>query len=160
MTPSRNNKAINQNLVVPSEHGGGHVLVRPNVLVPAAMAAASPNRLGRETLYEPVLVLSPIYASRRHSNQHHGLITATEMDGLAQQLHAMLLGTVDEGAAGETEAPDDAPAETEAPVETTMAPPPVVQDTITATTSGRYQDTVFSPKAKRNVPVKRSLRLK
>ena len=89
---SNNNKAINKKLVVPSEEQP-HVVFRQNALVPAAARSDNNNNnLGRETLYEPVLVMSPVYASRRNAQRRGGLITATDVDDLAKHLDAMLLG--------------------------------------------------------------------
>ena len=111
--------------------------------------------LGRETLYEPVVVCSPILASQRiyQAKKTHRLITEEEVDELSAKLNMMLLSaktTQTEEEETKESSNDDEAHETAKGTHVPLKEKPKV---------GRFDDTVFSKKAKGEVPVKRCTRL-
>lgn len=176
-------KILNQKLLTPSQESPDHVVFRKtNLVVPPVQDKEDDQRcLGRQILYEPMLVMTPVLASQRIQNQDDTkkrLITAADVDALTAQLDTMLsMGGSNETKDEEKEEPElvASSKETEQDKPTafrswlammkrsvlgdntkTATPAPFDKDT--TTTWGRYDDTVFSTKANGDVSVKRSSR--
>ena len=142
-------KVLNKKLLVPSEDSPKHVFYRKSPLVPEPTG----TDLGRETLYEPVLVCSPVLASQRvyQDKKTQRLITADDVDALSKRLDMMLLKTeTTKKEEGETKESSDDEHEYVKVASFFFDLKPKI---------GRFDDTVFSKKAKGEVAGKRSIRL-
>jgi hypothetical protein len=148
ITMSPSTAVLNKKALTPSMQSPERVYFRKNALVPATPTGGSD--LGRETLYEPVLVCSPVLASQRvHLDSHQEkkrLITADEVSELTKQLNAML-HIVDQTPTVQRTTVQAVPLDSTA------------GETAVKTDKGRYDGKLFSPKAKGEVDVKRSFRL-
>jgi hypothetical protein len=102
-------KILNQKLLTPSKESPDHVFFRKTnlIMVPPVKHINDPKNdhdnddsnpppLGRQIMYEPVLVMTPVLASQRiHNDQNNPnkkkhLITADDVDVLTAQLDVML----------------------------------------------------------------------
>uniref|UniRef100_A0A7S3P2X6 Uncharacterized protein n=1 Tax=Amphora coffeiformis TaxID=265554 RepID=A0A7S3P2X6_9STRA len=146
-------KVLNKKLLTPSEESPKHVFYRKSPLVPQPTG----TDLGRETLYEPVLLCSPVLASQRiyQDKKAQRLITADDVSELSKRLDMMFLKSEttkkDVGETKEESAADDG--------HKSMKVASVTFDLNTPPKVGRFDDAVFSKKAKGKVAVKRSTRL-
>ena len=173
-------KILNKKLLTPSASSPDHVLFRKNDLVPPPSMDHDDNnnnkteRLGRDTLYEPVLIFSPVMTSRRilaqeeENNKKKRLITADDVDELTKQLDFMLLGgptTEEETKQAETEKEVETKATTIAASIMTTLKQAVFPTTVKSVSFdfdekvGRYEDTIQSTKSHEQVTVKRCSRL-
>lgn len=66
-----------------------HAFVRPNKFIPKS-AADETSDLGRQVYYEPVIVYTPVYVSKRTPNKN--TLSMDDVDELNRKLDALLLG--------------------------------------------------------------------
>jgi hypothetical protein len=150
---------INKKALTPSMQSPERVYFRKNDLVPA-VPTGNNDDLGRETLYEPILVCSPVLASQRvhfdksDKKEKKRLITADEVDDLTKQLNSMLNIVETPPVVKKNKAALSIAKTVGETATTTGVKPPALTPT-----TGRYDEKVFSPKAKGDVDVKRSFRL-
>ena len=126
----------------PPPQDAAAAMIRVNKSVPAPHQATA----GRVTLYEPVLVVTPVYVSQRirgdtNNNNNKRLMTDTQVQDLVDSMQAMMLTT------------------TPTPNNNDIDNTGTEDDEETKHDEGRYEQTVFSKKAKGTVTVKRSRRL-
>jgi len=145
-------KVLNKKLLTPSEESPKHVFYRKSPLV----SQPTGTDLGRETLYETVLVCSPVLASQRiyQDKKAQRLITSDDVDELSKQLDMMLLKP-DKAKKDDGESKEGSSGDEYEPAKVAS----VTFDFIATPKVGRFDDMVFSKKAKGKVAVKRSTRL-
>lgn len=170
-----NNNMFNKKLVIPSGTSPDHVVFRKNGLIPSP-SNHSNDGLGRETMYEPFLAFSPVYASQRLSHlgdsdndnndkmeQRKRLVTGDEMEELTKHLDTLLIAAGRDGGDDETTTSktnsSSVQEEKDRPTKKKVAFVDDKDDNATYPTTGRYQSKAFSKKANGEVTVKRSARL-
>ena len=138
MTP----KTINKKLVTSSKDSPDHVFLRKSPSVPSPTG----TDCGRDTLYQIDIVVSPHYVSMR--NEHEDLVS----DEVVKELTKLFGGVSLDRSAN----PKKQVTKKEFKIEETKSSS---FDAEEKSTVGRFDDTVFSKKAKGEVKVKRSFRL-
>lgn len=134
MTP----KTINKKLVTPSKESPDHVFIRKSPSVPTPTG----TNCGRDTLYQIDIIASPRYVSMR--NEQECLVS----DKVVKELTKLFGGVSLDSGVTSTEKefkPDESKSSS--------------FDDEEKSTVGRFDDKVFSKKAKGEVNVKRSFRL-
>ena len=156
-TSTMMSKIFNKKYFSPSKESSSpdNVLYRKNEFVPKkkpTTPTTPKEHVGREILYEPTLVLSPVYASCRVHKETKRLITVHDIDELVARLDKLLVTkkTEDAVVVEEEKSSEQDGASSKSAVPKSLEKKPSI---------GRFEAFVFSKKANGEVAVKRSGRL-